>query len=266
MIKTSRYIFLLCFFVTFSPIESKASEQSLCLDGFCIGQSIADARFDKADWVIPKKGLTKEKCTGVGCQPDVAFHDYPRDEQAKLAETVSWIYELTPPYNIITKDNLQTLRQYKYECNLSPRGIFGERRFFGAYRSIPSQYLTIVGLRLIDGELKVYRIAREYPFHEQSELTSLAKKLRAEYGEQVLFYDYLSSNAYTDVIQQNKGGWFARSTMFTPNDLSNNAAELVLIDPSTRSLLEPSSMPASGEIKPLPVHPSKHCSRSMPTQ
>jgi hypothetical protein len=144
--------------------------------------------------------------------------------------------------------------------------MWGERRFLGIYRSSPSHYLTVVGLRLIDGELKVYRIARQYPYHNESELVSLAHQFRVQYGDQILIYNYLSSNAYSDVIKQQKNGWFGRSTMFNPTDLSDNAAEIVLIDPHTRSLLEPSSMPESGEIKPLRVKLSGQCSTSIPIQ
>jgi hypothetical protein len=61
-----------------------------------------------------------------------------------------------------------------------------------------------------------------------------------------LLYDYLSSNAYSDVIPRRKDGWFGRSTMFNPSDLTDLAAELVLIDPNTRALLQPTSMPDSG--------------------
>lgn len=251
----------------FFPTESSAKEKSpSCLDGFCIGQSIKDARFDKVEWIIPKEGLTKEKCNGVGCQPDVAFRGYPAEYQVRLAEVVSWKYGSIFPYTLVTSYSLEVLRQYKYECNPSARGIWGERRFLGAYRSVPSNYLTVVGLRLIGDDLKVYRIGRQYPFRNQSELVSLAQNLAPEYGQSVLFYDYLSSNAYSDVIEQRKDGWFARSTMFSPNDLSDNAAELVLIDPHTRALLKPSSMPESGEIEPLAPSLSEHCNRTMPIQ
>jgi hypothetical protein len=249
------------------PMRCMASDQSaLCLDGFCIGQSITDIRFDNVDWIFAAKGLNEEKCVGVGCKPDVAFRGYPLEDQLKLADAVRWIYGSIFPYNIVTKSNLEIFRRYSYECNPSARGIWGERRFLGAYRSAPSKYLTIVGLRLIGGELKVYRIAREFPFHNQDELLSLAKNLRPKYGQNILFYEYLSSNAYSDVIEQHKDGWFARSTMFTPGDLSNNAAELVLIDPRTRAILEPSSMPESGEIKPLSPIMSERCNHSMPIQ
>ena len=217
------------------------------------------------DWIVPHDSFTKEPCNGVGCTPQIAFRGYADGHQKALAEAVSWVYGLGH-YNIVKKDNLEVLRHYKYECNPSARGMFGERRFFGAYRSIPSHYLTMIGLRLIDGELRVYRIARQYPYHTQAELVSLAKTLRDQYGETLLLYDYLSSNAYSDVITQNKNGWYGRSTMFNPTDLSDNAAELVLIDPRTRSLLEPTSMPESGEIKPLAVKPTTQCSQSLPIQ
>ncbi len=248
------------------PSESIAADRTAsCLDGFCIGQSINDPHFDNVDWLVPKKGITKQACNGVGCQPGVAFRGYPPDEQVKLAEAVSWIYG-SPPYNIVTRGNLGIFRQYRYECNLSARDIFGERRFWGAYKSIPSHYLTVVGLRLIDGELRVYRIARQYPFHNQGELQSLAQQLYGQYGDRVLFVNYLSSNAYPDVIAQKKDGWFGRSTMFNPTDLADNEAELVLIDRKTRHLLEASSMPESGEIKPLAISPAAQCRRSMPVQ
>ena len=239
------------------PSEFSAAQQvnknSLCLDGFCIGDSINDAHFASADWILPKKGFTKQACTGVGCRAQVAFRGYSAKEQQELAEALSWNYGANR-YNIITKANVTTLRHYKYECNPSARGMNGERRFVGAYLSVPSKYLTVIGLRLIGGELRVYRIARQYPYHNQTELTSLARQLKDEYGNEILHYSYLSSNAYSDVIQQKKNGWFGRSTLFTPNDLADNAAELVLIDPRTRPLLQPTSMPESGEIQSLPVH------------
>ena len=252
-------------FATYSTAASRTEQEGLCLDGFCIGQSIHDARFDKVAWIVPQKDLVKEICSGVGCQPDVAFRGYANEDKVKLAETVSWKYGLNN-YNIVTKADLGTLRKYKYECNPSARGMWGERRFFGVYRSIPSQYLTVIGLRLISGALTVYRIARQYPYRNQNELVSLAKKLGLEYGNRVLLYDHLSSNAYSDVIEQHKDGWFARSTLFNTTDLSDNAAELVLIDPQTRNLLQPTDMPESGEIKPLAVNLSQHCSRSLPIQ
>jgi hypothetical protein len=246
-------------------VDSRAQQGSLCIDGFCIGQSINDARFDNVEWIIPKKNINKESCTGVGCRPEVAFRGYPPELQQKLADAVGWSYDLNR-YNIITTDNLATLREYKYECNPSARGMWGERRFLGAYRSVPSGYLTVIGLRLISGRLRVYRIARQYPYRNQQELVSLARELLPEYGSTILFYNYLSSNAPYYVIQQGKDGWFGRSTMFNSTDLSDNAAELVLIDPRTRALLEPTSMPDSGEIRPLPMKLPPQCSRALPLQ
>jgi hypothetical protein len=241
----------------------ETNKASLCMDGFCIGESINDPRFDQVTWVLPKDGLTKEACAGIGCKPEVAFRGYPDGAQKQLAEVLSWHYG-PGRYNAITKTNLSALRQYKYECNRTPLGIGRERRFIGAYRSIPSQYLTVLGLRLIDGQLKVYRIARQYPYHTPKELTALGQKLHEQYGEEVLFYNYLSSNAYSDVIEQKRNGWFARSTLFNSTDLADNAAELVLIDPKTRSLLEPTSMPESGEIESLAVKTPDQCSTSIP--
>ncbi len=258
-------IFSFCVFAILRSSLSWAQETPACLDGFCIGQSIRDARFDKTQWIEPKEGFSKAKCTGVGCLPENAFRGYTPEDQAKLAEALSWKYGLNA-YNVITKQNLEILRRYRYECDLTPRGIWGERRFIGAYQSTPSRYLTVVGLRLIHGELTVYRLARQYPYQNQNELASLARELGGEYRKRLLLYGYLSSNAYSDVIEQHKDGWFARSTLFNPTDLSDNAAELVLIDPKTRTLLQPSSMPESGEIKPLPVNLPLACNRSLPLQ
>jgi hypothetical protein len=249
-------------------LSAQAANKGLCLDGFCIGQSINDARFTEVNWVIPKDGYRKEQCVGIGCKPEIAFRGYRDEDQKKLAEVLSWHYGLMQ-YNIITRANLGVLRGYKYECNPSPRGtdgIDGERRFLGAYRSTPSQFLTVVGLRLVGGELRVYRIARQYPFHNQAELISLGRKLHDQYGNDIVFYDGVTSNAYSDVVEQKKEGWFGRSTMFNPRDLADNAAEFVLIDPRTRELLEPSSMPDSGEIKQLANRMPKGCSTSIPLQ
>jgi hypothetical protein len=165
-------------------------------------------------------------------------------------------------YNVLTKTNLRALRHYKYECNPSPRGMGSERRFLGFYLSTPTRYYTIVGLRLIGGELTVYRIARQYPFHNRNELVLLARKLHEQYGDEIVFYDGVSSNAYAEVIAQQKRGWFGRSTMFNPTDLADNSAELVLIAADTRALLEPTSMPESGDIRGLPVNMPEQCSVS----
>jgi hypothetical protein len=244
-----------------------AQSEKLCLDGFCIGQTIQDPRFDQVAWITPTQNITTEECRGVGCQPGVAFRGYKREDQLKLAGAVRLRYNAEIySYNVLTKDNLAALRIYRYECNPSARGLAGERRFFGAYKTTPSQYLTVVGLRLINGELTVYRIARQFPYHNQGELVSLAQEVRAQFGPRILLYDGISSNAYADVITQNKDGWFGHSTLFNPSDLSNNAAELVLIDPTTRALLEPTSIPESGEIKPLSANLPPICSAPVPLQ
>jgi hypothetical protein len=242
-----------------------ADQSELCLDGFCIGQTIQNSRFDQVAWLVPQKELRKESCSGIGCRPEVAFRDYQHNDQIALADALSWRFGLGD-YNVLTRDNIPALRIYVYECNQSARGLGGERRFLGLYRSSPSQYLTVVGLRLINGALTVYRIARQFPYRNQSELLSLARQLRQEYGSQILLYDYLSSNAYSDVISQRKDGWFGRSTMFNPSDLSDNAAELVLVDPRTRALLQATAMPESGEIAPLGMKMPESCSRTVPIQ
>jgi hypothetical protein len=116
--------------------SSTPRRADLCLDGFCIGQGIADVRFDRVDWIVPRN-LSTEPCTGVGCKPQIAFRGYPEGDQKSLAAAVSSYYGMWH-YNIVSRYTLPALRHYKYECNLSARGIFGERRFFGIYRSTPS--------------------------------------------------------------------------------------------------------------------------------
>jgi hypothetical protein len=93
---------------------------------------------------------------------------------------------------------------------------------------------------------------------------ALGVKIHDQYSNNIVFYDGVTSNAYSDVIEQKKEGWFGRSTMFNPSDLADNAAEFVLIDPRTRSLLEPSSMPESGEISSLANRMPQECSTSIP--
>jgi hypothetical protein len=95
---------------------------------------------------------------------------------------------------------------------------------------------------------------------------SLARKLHDQYGDRILFYDGIASNAYSAVIPQRKDGWFAHSTSFNPLDPSDNAAELVLIDPHTRPLLQPMSLPESGDISRMSVTMPEQCSRSLPLQ
>lgn len=249
----------------FLPLPSCAQETKLCLDGFCIGQSIRDSRFDNTDWKTPTKDLTAQPCSRIGCQAASAFRGYSTEDQKALAEAVSWKFSMMA-YTLISNKNLSTLRKYTYECDPSARGIWGERRFMGFYRSTPSQYVTLVGLRLIEGELRVYRIARQFPYHNQNELAELARGLHSEYRDSLVFFDGISSNAPFEVVGKRKLGWFARSSMFNPNDLADNLAELVLIDPATRPLLEPTSMPDSGEIKALPVQMPSQCNRTMPLQ
>lgn len=252
-----RWAVFLCAFAL-SGFAHTAAEPELCLDGFCIGQSIKDARFSQVEWITPRDA-SKEACRGVGCRPQVAFRGYSSEDQKQLAAAVSLIYGLGH-YSIVTKSNLEALRQYRYECNLSARGyVGGERRFMGAYLSTPSHHLTVIGLRLMNGELRVYRIARQFAYHNQGELLALARTLQEQYKENLLLYDGISSNAYSDVITQKKNGWFGRSSMFNPSDLSDNTAELVLIDPKTRLLLEPSSIPESGEIGRLPMRMPNQC-------
>jgi hypothetical protein len=253
------------FLLLMTSVPSHAQQPGLCLDGFCIAQNISDSQFDHTAWRTPTKDMTKAPCENVGCQPAIAFRGYSAADQLALANAVSWKYGMMG-YTVITKDNLATLRKYHYECNPSARGMWGERRFVGFYRSVPSQYITLVGMRLIGGDLKIYRIARQFPYRDQSGLEGLARELHGKYGDTILFYDGISSNAPYEVVQQRKLGWFGRSSMFNPTDLADNLAEFVLIDPATRPLLEPTSMPDSGEIKPLPVQMPSQCSRPMSLQ
>ncbi|HKW16863.1 MAG TPA: hypothetical protein VJO35_05085 [Terriglobales bacterium] len=240
-------------------------QADLCLDGFCIGQNIKDRHFEQVDWLVPKD-VTKAACDGLSCKPEIAFRGYSSEDQKQLADAVSLKYGLFN-YNLITKQNLAALRKYAYECSPSPRGgISGQRRFVGFYASTPSKYLTLVGLRLMNGELKVYRIARQYPYHNANELMSLGTTLHQEYGDQIFFYDGISSNAYSDVIRLGKNGWFAHSTMYNPTDPADNQAELVLIDPNTRPLLQPTAMPDSGEISGLPARLPSQCGASISIQ
>lgn len=186
------------------------------------------------------------------------FEGMGAETQRQLADAVAWVYGSIWTYGVVTKEDLPALRQYRYEC------ADRERHFMAAYFSVPSHYLTVVGLRLIGGELRIYRIVRQYPFRNQNELVSLARKLHEQYGDSVVFYDGISSNAYADVITQRKQGWFGRSSPFNPLDPSDNAAELVLIDPATRPLLQPTSMPDSGEIPRLQLTLPQECTRSLP--
>jgi len=263
-IKLIPWIVLTCIFAGSAWAET-AAQPAQCLDGFCIGQSIKDSRFAKIDWIVPKDARN-ESCGGLGCRPQIAFRGYASEDQKRLMSAVSLIYGLDH-YSVVTRNNLEALRIYRYECDLSARGyVGGERRFMGVYFSIPSHHLTVIGLRLIDGELRVYRIARQFSYHNQGELIALARKLRDHYQGLLLFYDRISSNAYSEVITQKKDGWFGRSSMFNPSDLSDNSAELVLIDPKTRSLLKPSSMPDSGEIAPLSMRMPSQCSSPISIQ
>jgi hypothetical protein len=239
---------------------AQSNQRGQCLDGLCVGQSIRDKRFDEVDWTVPNKELTKRPCQRIACQPEVALRGYSSETQKQLAEALSWVYGSIYPYSVVTKTSLGVLRQYRYECTNS------ERHFMAGYFSNPSRYLTVVGLRLMGGELRVYRIVRQYPYRNQTELNSLARKLHDEYGDGLVFYDGISSNAYSDVIAQRKLGWFGRSSMFNPLDPSDNAAELVLIDPTTRPLLQSTSMPDSGEITRLSVNMPQQCGRSLPIQ
>lgn len=265
--------------ITFGSAGAKAMGairgNGLCLDGFCIGQSISAPRFSQERWIVPAnnpRSVTKYRyvpCTNVTCSPTVAFRGYPPQIQQKLASALSWQYRdgSFHWYTIITNKNLPVLQRYRYECVGSPGRVdVGERRFMGGYWSRPSHYLTVVGLRLIGGELRVYRIARQFPYHNTGELASLARQIYHTYGHKILLYRYLSSNAPFSVQKDGADGWFGRSTLFNPGNSSANDAELVLIDPTTRKLLQPTSMPDSGEISFIPNPIPNVCARHMSIQ
>lgn len=260
--------------ITFGSAGAKAMGairgNGLCLDGFCIGQSINALRFEQKHWIVPAnnpRAVTKYRyvpCTNVTCSPTVAFRGYPSKVQQNLASALSWQFTdgSFHSYTIITNKNLSVLQQYRYECVGSPGGFeVGERRFMGGYWSRPSHYLTVVGLRLIGGELRVYRIARQFPYHNADELVSLGQQIYHAYGHKVLLYRYLSSNAPFSVQKDGADGWFGRSTLFNPENSSVLDAELVLIDPGTRKLLQPTSMPDSGEISFVPNPIPNACAR-----
>lgn len=38
-----------------SPEQSVQNPAKLCLDGFCIGESINDPHFSEVNWIVPKK-------------------------------------------------------------------------------------------------------------------------------------------------------------------------------------------------------------------
>ncbi len=121
-------VVLLAVMLAASAYGQTPKPTELCLDAFCIGQSIQDRLFSETEWIIPKDAR-QEHCGGIGCQPKVAFRGYSADEQRRLQDAVSLIYGLGH-YSILTKKNLKALREYKYECNLSQRGfVGGERRF-----------------------------------------------------------------------------------------------------------------------------------------
>ncbi len=252
-------IFVIFTFAVPGLAIAQSTKTYLCLDGFCIGQPISAARFDEVTWLKPEQ-LRQVPCEARACQPDIAFRGYPPADRVALASAFSWVFTAgnVKDYAIITTETLRVFRRYRYECNPQPRNS-GQRRFIGAFRSSESGHPTIVGLRLIDGTLTVYRIAREIPFENGYQFKSLADAVRAQYGNDILLIDYLSSNAYSEVNARQKLGWFGRSSVFNTRDPADNRAELVIIDPKTRPLLSPSSMPYSGEIGDLPVRLEKIC-------
>jgi hypothetical protein len=58
-----------------------SEQKGLCLDGFCIGQTIHAHRFDEPAWILPKADLQRDVCKGVGCRPGNAFRGYSLQDQ-----------------------------------------------------------------------------------------------------------------------------------------------------------------------------------------
>src|SRR6185437_6435681 len=90
--KLIRWIVVVCVFAG-SASSQTAVQSALCVDGFCIGQSIKDVRFSQVEWIVPKDAR-KDACNGVGCRPEIAFRGYSTKEQKELANAVSLIYGL----------------------------------------------------------------------------------------------------------------------------------------------------------------------------
>ena len=248
---------LMAFLASFS-----ARAESICIDDFCIGESINAERFGQVRWLVPQQ-VKLSSCLMTTCVPEAAFRGYSPEDQDTVARALDLQIGI-PFFNVVTNDNLAALRRYKYECNPSPRGgIFGERRFVGFFKSEPSNYLTAVGLRIVGGGLRVYRIVRRFPYHATEELSSLARNVERQYDDAVLVVNYLSSNATTEVIKKEKYGWFGRSELFNPSNPTDNIAELVVIDPHTRNSLEPTSWPRSGEIRPVAGYVPSQCNKPM---
>jgi len=233
-----------------------------CLDDFCIGQNISSHRFDDVQWLVPTKLVNRDQCTGHNCSPEAEFPGYPSDASGAFEHlTTITTFDMSKA-TVITASTLGTLRKLRYDCT------HPERRVIGIYRSKPSGYLTIVGLRIFPDGLRVYRLARQFPYRNQAELISLSHTVKSSYGEAILYYPYLTSNAYSDVIQQRKDGWFGRSSMFNPKDAADNTAELVITDPTTRRLLTTSSDLTAGEIGNTPSlwYRPEQCVRNLPLQ
>lgn len=90
------------------PSQSSRADdfEPLCLDGFCIGLPITAPRFEQIAWIVPRKDFAQDPCTGIGCQPEVAFRGYPPAEQVQLAAALSWVFHDTSdalPYNVVTE-------------------------------------------------------------------------------------------------------------------------------------------------------------------
>jgi hypothetical protein len=58
---------------------------TLCMDGFCIGQNIGDARFDEVKWVLPKGLDIHNPCSKEWCRPASRLRGYNPEEQSSLA-------------------------------------------------------------------------------------------------------------------------------------------------------------------------------------
>src|SRR5580704_10666856 len=99
-----------------APLMAQISKPTpLCLDGLCIGESINDPHFTEVNWIVPNKQLTKESCVRIACKPEVAFRGYPSETRKQLADALSWVYGSIYFYSVVTKGDIEVLRQYRYE-------------------------------------------------------------------------------------------------------------------------------------------------------
>lgn len=258
------FLRILCCLLIVIPFRVTYGETSAenCIDGFCIGQSINSSRFDEVEWLVPKKLILSDPCTRQDCRPEVEFPGYPPEIMIALSKLTIIGTSMPPQETMITNRSLEALRNLRYDCT------HPGKRVVGIYRSNPSGYVTYIGLRLFPDGLRIFRLAREFPFRNQNEFESLSQGIKSAYGDELLYYDGVTSNANYPAISHRKNGWFGVNYRSGLYDLADNVAELVLIDPETRQLLITSSDITAGEINlPLSlVYFPRQCVRALPIQ